>query len=256
MKFKLLTIGVLAYSLSSHAQIDTLNVNDNKFIRVEFNSDIKVSQISNPQNYFIENKGEFLFIQALDKDLLESNLFVQTSNGNTYDFILKYSNKIDRLNYSYKSNNGNVANSNSLTGISKNNPLEGTRGYIKSRNFTTKGNVSLYVKGVYIQNDYMYFLFDIENKSNIKYELDDIKFFIINEEKLNNTSIEREELTPKFSYEKWGSLNGKEKHTFVIGFEKFTLSNRNLLVEIFEKKGDRNLNLVINHKLIENAKNL
>ena len=86
--------------------------------------------------------------------------------------------------------------------------------------------------------------------------MNDLIFSIVNEGKLKNTSVDREEIVPKKIYNQWNAIEGKSTQSFVVAFDKFTLTNRNFLVEILEKNGDRNLSLLINNKLIVNSKTL
>jgi len=257
MKINRIKIISFFLSLNAYAQVDTLRINDNKFIRLEFDSEIKLFQVSNPNQYFIENKGTFLFIQALEKDLKQSNLFVQTTEDKSYDFILEINSEISKLHYNYSKGlsgkNSHLSNESADLQI---NPLADKKGYIKSRNFSTKANMTLMIKGIYVKEDQLFFFFDIQNKSNINFELNDLNFSIVNEGKLKNTSVEREEIVPKKIYNQWNTIEGKSTQSFVVAFDKFTLTNRNFLVEILEKNGDRNLSLLINNKLIVNSKTL
>lgn len=264
--FYTLSVGLLFSANSQAQELDTLFINENKFITVQFDKEVKLSQSSQPDLLYIEPKNELLFIQALEKGTKESNLFVQTVDGTNYNFLLLYTPNLRKLNYSFGKPSAQAVDhaqeqalgqtSSPSVELPDENPLEGFRGYVNSRNRASKGNVELYFKGIYYKDDYLYFLFNMENNSNLSYELSNIGFFVTAEGKSKNLATQQEEMPSLKIYNRFDTLEGKQKTSFTVAFRKFTLIEKNLLVEVLEKGGDRNLTININADIINSARNL
>lgn len=263
MKQLLIILSLFCPFLIKAQNLDTLKVNDGKFINLQFNSAVSITQSSQPTFFFIEAKSNVLFIQSLDKNVIESNLFVQTNDGRTYNFIVKYIPVLTKIVYNYKNNVNYNANSESYNAdtdiqnysITDINPLINKTGYINSRNRSSKGKVDLYFKGVYNNANKLYVLLFIENKSSLNYEVADLKLFIRPAKAMKNIATQDEELNCKF-YDFNKIILSRSSIYITIELEKIALIDKVLSIDLLEKNGDRNINFNINHNLLTESKSI
>lgn len=121
-----------------------------------------------------------------------------------------------------------------------------------SRYFARLDNVFLWLKGVYFNEDELYFQFRIENKEGLDLDINFIKHHIATNYK-NSSSNQRMELHPVFTYKQPKTVAGKSENHFVIVFKKFALDEKKeVVVELDEESGNRNLSLKVGHEIINN----
>lgn len=121
-----------------------------------------------------------------------------------------------------------------------------------SRYFARLDNVFLWLKGVYYNEDELYFQFRIENKEGLDLDINFIKHQIATNYR-NSSSNQRMELTPVFTYKQPKTVAGKSENHFVIVFKKFALDEKKeVVVELDEESGNRNLSLKVGHEIINN----
>ncbi|MBC8769393.1 DUF4138 domain-containing protein [Arenibacter sp. BSSL-BM3] len=121
-----------------------------------------------------------------------------------------------------------------------------------SRYFSRLDNVFLWLKGVYYNEDELYFHYRIENKEGLDMDINFIKHQIATNYK-NSSSNQKMELKPVFVYKQPKTIAGKSENHFVVVFKKFALDEKKeVLVELDEESGNRNLSLRIGHEIINN----
>lgn len=121
-----------------------------------------------------------------------------------------------------------------------------------SRYFSRVDNVFLWLKGVYYNEDELYFQYRIENKDGLNLDINFIKHQMATNYK-NSSSNQRLELKPVFTYKRPKTVAGKSENHFVIVFKKFALDEKKeVVVELDEESGNRNLSLKIGHEIINN----
>lgn len=124
-----------------------------------------------------------------------------------------------------------------------------------SRYFSRLDNVFLWLKGVYYNEDELYFQYRIENKEGLDMDINFIKHQIATNYK-NSSSNQKLELKPVFVYKQPKTIAGKSENHFVVVFKKFALDEKKeVLVELDEESGNRNLSLRIGHEIINNPIN-
>jgi hypothetical protein len=125
------------------------------------------------------------------------------------------------------------------------------------RYFARKGNVFLWLKGVYYNNDELYIQFRLENKEGVDLDINFIKFFI--KSSYRNASEQKIPIDKNngllFEYKVPKIVKGGTENHFVIVLKKFSLDNKKeLLVELDEEGGNRNLSMSIGRDIINNPK--
>lgn len=133
-----------------------------------------------------------------------------------------------------------------------------TNGYISTRNFDTKGKVTAIFKGAYVNTatNKVFFLLEIDNRSFIEYSINTISFTLSSS---GGDDIEtgKRLFRPIGAFPNQSVFKGKTKTKLVIAFDKFSISENNILVlNISEEKGDRDLNINIKGGWIIGAKSV
>lgn len=162
-------------------------------------------------------------------------------------------------------NKSNKSNENSVDRVTKelyeNNPIEYYRlrcYYMQfdkskiSRYFSRLDNVFLWLKGVYYNEDELYFQFRIENKEGLDMDINFIKYHMATNYR-NSSSNQKLELKPIFVFKQPKTVAGKSENHYVVVFKKFALDEKKeVVVELDEESGNRNLSLKIGHEIINN----
>ena len=114
------------------------------------------------------------------------------------------------------------------------------------------------VRGVYVKDNVFYYKVSLANNSNINYDVDFIRFFIVDKVLAKRSSAQEIEVTPFYVHHDGETVvKGNSRIDRVYAFQKFTMpDNKRLVVTAGEVNGGRTLNFVINNSDIMNADKL
>lgn len=114
------------------------------------------------------------------------------------------------------------------------------------------------LRGVYVKDNVIYYKMNIQNKSNINYDIDYIRFFIVDKTVAKRTSLQEIEVLPFYIYnDAIKTIKGRMAVERVFAFQKFTIPDeKRILVMAGEVNGGRTLSFVINNEDIMNADKL
>lgn len=117
------------------------------------------------------------------------------------------------------------------------------------------GKVSARLSGFQIRDNTLYYKVKIENRSNINYDIDFIRFYVRDLETAKRTVTQERELETVHSYgtdDK--TVEGQHSEQYVFALDKFPITkDKALIMEIYEKNGGRHLYLKAKQSDIENA---
>ena len=132
--------------------------------------------------------------------------------------------------------------------------LEKQRGWISNRNSYVSRGVWGFLKGVYSGNNKIYIVIELENKTNINYDLETITFITrVVDKSEKDLQGEDKVLTPIWQTE-LETLSKKAKQKMIFVFDKFTLAeNKSLMFVMDEKEGERTLQIPISSKYVNGA---
>ena len=275
MKNYLLTTATLLLIVFTSAQaqekLDTIYANDYKNVALFFPEEI--SQGITGAEHFVftynrEKQQHFGLLQA--KPGKESNLLVIGANGAVFSYILKYKEQLSRLNYfipeaqsigmekpivkdsvNDKKPQKNLNNKDDHYRrfgsylLSKKQRI----GRIKQRQY----GIILSVENIVFNKEELYFVIQIENKSGLDYDLNFLKLAIETRKKGKKKSLQRLYQNPVFKYNLPDKIEKKQTVRLVYILSKFSLSKeRRAILELNEKDGERNIQLKISHRFINN----
>lgn len=194
----------------------------------------------------------------------ETNFSVVTKDGTFYSFNVRYAEEPKKLNINVKD---------LVYSVDEDNPQNSLPVYRKELGNTAPRLVELItksiykqdkriikdigakmfgiqclLKGIYIHENLIYFHTDIKNTSNINYDIDFIRFKIVDKQVLKRVAIQEIPIVPVEVFNNIAAVEGGKHERTVFVFEKFTIpDSKELRVEIFEKNGGRNYSFKIDN---------
>jgi len=240
-RFKIVLL-TLIYSSVAMAQSDSLSIGFNKTTSLVFplmiksvdrgSKDVLVQKIRGVEN--------ILEVKAGKENFTETNMTVITADGHLYSFLVHYA-----TDPSLKITIGNEPSIfEKIAGQKK--TVHGVK--------DAKYEMLLQLKGIYIENDILYYQLELRNFSNISYDIDMMRFFIKDKKQSKRTASQELEQFPLYVYGNTGSVAGQWKQTIVVALPKFTIPDKKLCyVQVMEKNGGRHLLLKINNNKLVKA---
>jgi conjugative transposon TraN protein len=199
-----------------------------------------------------------LQLKAGRENFPETNLTVITADGVLNHFKVKYSDQPKNLTINMGANEASqpLIFQTELTETDMENYASGIVKSKRSNQFIREKQykMSLALLGVYIKDDVMFYRFRIRNLSNINYDIDFLKFYVRDKEKIKRTASQEIELKPIYVSGNDQLVKGKSQTDIVYALQKFTIpESKQLDVELFEHNGGRHFDLVVKNKTIVNA---
>lgn len=118
---------------------------------------------------------------------------------------------------------------------------------------TKQHGLEIKLNNIYTMDKYFFIDISLLNKTNIRYDIDLIRFKIEDKKQAKSTNYQEIEIQPILQVEKDGVFKKKYRNIFV--FEKFTFPNEKVFtIEFSEKQiSGRTIKLMINYEDILNA---
>lgn len=197
-----------------------------------------------------------LQLKARKRDFEETNLTVITSDGTLYSFDIRYAETPKDLNIVLGRAGGidKKEDNSYLTGNCENIINAGkTINGLKEKN----SGVSFEVIGIYILDSHLYFKYRIKNTTTIRYDIDQLRFYIRDQKKAKRTAIQEIEQFPVHIQNPIDEVGGNSEHIMVWVVPKFTIPDKKYLtIEMREKNGGRHIEMDIKNKVLLKAKSL
>lgn len=221
-----------------------------------------------------------LRIKATRIGFNETNFSVMTADGKFYSFIANYneSPSVLALNLAVGMERAEQSSHPVSTSGQVQTPVEyaGTqttqrelvescaavmrqRGRIRHRGIGKREyGMAVSLRGLYVKDNVLYYKIALRNTSNIKYDLDFIRFFIRDKALARQTSRQELEVSPLYIYNSpLVVVGGKQTVEKVFAFSKFTIPNGKVLqVRVGEKNGGRTVAFQVNNRRLVKATTL
>lgn len=265
MKTNQLLLVFLMSITMSYAQLDTLYVNNTHVLPLIFPEPISRAVTGNFNYTLGYNRGtpeRVGLLQGNQGD--DSNLLVVTEDGLAYSYYLIYRKQLEESHRFVAINEaiGNVLPKKRLEemaqkekgkGRSPGFPLSDSLQYRKASHYFLEQNTTvlkakrrdgmvLRLCDVAYFGRETYIVLEIENKSNIDFEVDFVELFKVHGNPRKKSSYQKLSLEPIYSYKKPSIVKVGHVERFVFVQPKFTLSGKeSLWVELQEKRGSRKL---------------
>jgi len=190
----------------------------------------------------VKGMENVLQVKAGRGNFSQTNLTVITADGKLYSFLVDYAANSSILNIELSKTfsvfERIAAQKRCLSGP-------------KDKQY----DMLLRLSGLYIEQNIIYYQLELQNRSNIPYDVDMLRFFIKDKKQSKRTASQELEQTPLEVYGNTGLIEGRSKRVIVVALPKFTIPNKKLLfIQLTEKNGGRNLQLKIKNRSIIRAK--
>lgn len=193
----------------------------------------------------------------------ETNMSVITEEGSFYTFNIRYADEPVKLNIEMKDfmHDGEAVNrpNNSmeiyLKDLGSESPkvvhlimrsiYHGDKRIIKHIGSKRFG-IQYLLKGIYTHNNLLYLHTQIKNESNVTFDIDFIRFKIVDKKLTKRTAIQETIIVPLRAFNYVTEVRGNSTRKTVFTIEKITIpDDKKLIVELYEKQGGRSQSFTI-----------
>ncbi len=200
-----------------------------------------------------------LQIKAARDGFPQTNLTVVTADGMLHSFVLTYAKEPLVLNISLAGANRRNTNPFSLDSFNKTKLKLYTEYASQSKERTggikdKKYGIRFSLNGVFVQDKVMYLRVSIKNRSNINYDIDQLRFFVRDRKRAKRTASQEVEIRPVDIQNNTNNIVAQSSDTIVFAVPKFTLPDKKYLsIQLMEKNGGRHMELKVKNKSLVNA---
>ena len=283
MKKQLLIVGIVVTAFtrleaqegfSFPKDLDTIYANDKMNVALFFPDPIRQGITGSGNFIFTYNREEeqhLGLLQAMPGE--ESNLLVISTTGSIFSYIVKYSEKLKKLNY-FIEESGKIgkessrsSESDTLSSDSKaEEVLAGKENYYQ--NFSSyllkskqrlgdlkksQDGVQLKVENIVFHDSRMYFVLNIDNASPIDYEPAFLTISVETRKRTKKKSIQKLPLEPVYKYRVPEKIPQGRSGRFVYVLPKFSIAeDKMVVVDLKEDNGTRDIKLKIKKLFINN----
>lgn len=251
--------------------LDTIYANDQKNVALFFPEPIRQG-ITGAENFVFtynrEKQQYFGLLQATPGK--ESNLLVINQNGSIFSYIVRYKKQLSTLNY-FIPKSSSIGNEKPIVAdsVKVDTPKAAMDnqayyyqkfcsylidrkqriGRIKKRN----EGIVVSIENIVFDKEELYFVIQIENKSSLDYDLNFLNFSIQARQKGKKKSLQTLLKEPVFKYNVPLKIKENETARMVYALPKFSIGNdRRAILELNEKNGERDIELKVSHRYINN----
>ena len=274
MRLILFILSVLISSLveaQTTEILDTIYANDRKNVALFFPEPIRQG-ITGSENFVFtynrEKEQYFGLLQA--KQGKESNLLVINKNGSIFSYIVRYKAQLSKLNYfiPMASSIGNEKPKvkDSIQPETFEKSIDNSTYYYQKfcsylldrrqylgRYTRRNDGVIIRLENIVFDKEELYFVIQIRNNSTLDYDLNFLNLSIETRQKGKKKSLQRLYQEPIFKHHLPSKIVVNETVRFIYVMPKFSLSNdRRVVLELNEKDGERNIEMKISNKYINN----
>ncbi len=261
-----ITFLLLTFTMSIQAQkpLDTIYANDQKNVALFFPKPIRQGITGASHFVFTYNRETEQYVGLLQAQPgTDSNLLAVTSDGKVYSYILKYSDKLPKLNYLINENESIGDESPTMEILKTENPATATNkdrtAYFQraSEYLLRSGSETIAVKrkkGIRLKLQKMVYdasevhlVMEVKNKSGIDFEIDYLNVYRTNGNNKRKASYQRLKQKVIYKHKMPHCIIDGQSRRFVYVLPKFVLGdNEKLMLELKELNGSRKVVLQTN----------
>lgn len=194
----------------------------------------------------------------------QTNVSFATADGKFYTYNVDYKQNPDafvfEVGITADTNRANVILSdNVISAYDRDKILQkisGEKRHLYSKGIIKNGIV-FSVNNIHICNDLLFFTFQVNNNSRIPYDIDYIRYFIVDRKTAKLTASQENDQTPLFTHNYTPRIEGKKVMKYIAAFNKFTIPDDKVFrIEINEKNGGRHIIFDLENNDIVNAEGI
>ncbi len=268
----IMTLLISAFAKAqTNSVLDTIYANDTKNVALFFPEPIRQGITGSDNFVFTYNREKEQYFGLLQaKPGKESNLLVVNRNGSIFSYIVRYKKQLSKLNYFIPLSNS-IGNekpivTDSIKAETSEKSIDNRTYYyqefcsyllnrnqrigrIKKRN----ESIVLSIENIVFDKEELYFVIQIENNSTLDYDMNFLNLSIETRQKGKKKSLQRLYQKPIYKQHLPLKITEGKMVRLVYVMPKFSLSNdRRAILELNERNGERNIELKIAHRYINN----
>lgn len=183
----------------------------------------------------------------------ELNIIALSENGTIYPFNVTYNENPQEMSISLSNDSNSIATFSQTQVNAANVPTISN----KILDIGQKLNIGIVKQKIYfllnsisVIDDVIMFNLSIQNKSNIDYEIDFVRCYIINNKTTKKQAFQMDIKEPIYSYSTNSTIiSPKNKYDCIQFHQRFTIPDKHsLYFEVFEKNGGRHLKFLVPNK--------
>ncbi|HVW96789.1 MAG TPA: conjugative transposon protein TraN [Mucilaginibacter sp.] len=201
-----------------------------------------------------------LQVKAASPAFAETNLTVITADGSMFTYILNYTDAPKSLSIRFDNLQPSpepiaVFAEDATTDeialrAQKATARERTIHHIREHEY----DITLDVKGIYTNGGVLYFQLYLANNSSIDYDVQSLRFSILDKKRSKRTASQEVPLHPVYIYGNDRAILHSSEQVICVALPKFTIPDKKYLsVQMMEKDGGRHVSLKINNKKLMQA---
>lgn len=201
-----------------------------------------------------------LQIKAGWQHFKQTNLSVVTGDARFYSFVVDYADEPSALNISFSADTANKKQTAFLYDMPIDElAIKALAEQVKEQKpFLHKSSqgqkMCLLLRGIYLDQQTMWFTLQLENSSLIHYQPESVRFFIRDRKRAKRTAIQQIEFQPLYS-DVGRIIAGESSGEILLAFPPFTLpATKELIIQVTEKNGGRSLLLPVKCRTILKAR--
>lgn len=183
-----------------------------------------------------------------------TSLTVITTDGKLYSYSVGYDEDTSQFNLDYTNGGANATEEYKEAMAKK---LSATAVSLDRNIYRIKDNnegVKLSIEGLYVHENLFFFKVRIKNKTNINYDIGQLRLFIIDQKKAKRTASQDNEIKQLYVHNPVSVIKGPEEQTIVIAVQKFTIPDKKeLILQLMEKDGGRHIEVKVKNKTVVKA---
>jgi len=201
-----------------------------------------------------------LQIKAAKESFPQTNISIITADGTLTSFILDYAEQPSVLSLSLipeekKNSSCILSETFNEAEVQKYAKLASVSKEKISRIKDKRFGICMKLNGLFIHDNIMYLRMSIANKTNINYNIDQLRFYIRDQKKTKRTATQEIEINPLYVKDDTAVIVGQTERVFVYAVPKFTIPDKKyLVIELMEKNGGRHLKIKVRNKTIVQTK--
>lgn len=236
---------------------DTVYVSQDKLTQINF--DQQIASV-NPVNetLMFEVNGRAVSLKTASSGFVPTDFVVKTLDGKQYKFDVIYSyGRAGKQVSAIHPEENSKSKKTPMVVLSWAEKFRQQK-RIKTIDKASTGKVKAKVAKILVSGDSLFFKLHLENRSNINYNIDFIRFYVRDLKTAKRTVTQERELYPVESFgTRSNTVKSGTYSNYVYTLKKFPLSkDRGLFIEVYEKNGGRHLYLELKQKDITRAKSI
>src|SRR6185312_5412503 len=155
-----------------------------------------------------------LQLKAAKQNFKETNLTAITADGKFYSYIVNYSDSTTVLNIQFSKDSSKEETKTFFSSGMNEMNIQTNAAKIAGEKRTVHGvkdkkyGMKLQLQGLYIREDVIYYQMELQNRSNINYDIDQFRFFICDQKKVKRTASQEMEIKPLYVHGDTATVGG------------------------------------------------